>query len=86
MVCAHTLSDSTRTMTLQESITFLEPTTTIGGALCQSASDWNALKTALEVACKELGKSCTKAAQAQLTQVSSRISQVSHSLPVKVNP
>lgn len=59
MVCADTHSGATYDMSFDETLTFLEPTDTRGGALCQSADDWNKLKTALEKACRELGPRCT---------------------------
>lgn len=70
-ICAMTLSPHTRNMTLDEFIEFLEPkeaqvdptgkvtSPARGGALCQSAEDWNKQKTALEKACIKLGKKCT---------------------------
>lgn len=38
-------------MTFEETIEFLEPTDSRGGALCMSVSDWTAIKTSLEQAC-----------------------------------
>jgi len=59
-------------MNLDEFIDFLEPQEerpdpknpgktlpARGAALCQSASDWNKMKTDLETACKMLGNRCT---------------------------
>jgi hypothetical protein len=70
--CAWTLSDRTEEMTLDEFIDFLEPQPerpdpvdprktlpARGGAICQSAEDWNSLKTSLDQACRLLGESCT---------------------------
>lgn len=59
--CAYTLSGEKRSMNLDQWVEFLEPElkTDRGSALCQSAEDWNRQKTALEQACKKLGKGCT---------------------------
>jgi hypothetical protein len=70
--CAETLSEKTREMTLDEFLEFLEPKEELrdektgkiiqaerAPAICQSATDWNALKTSLETACEKLGNSCT---------------------------
>lgn len=57
--CAHTLTDETRRMNLEQFIEFLEPSEDKGGALCQSVSDWNKNKTSLEIACRKLGKKCS---------------------------
>nr|BFD58920.1 hypothetical protein CKG001_10270 [Bdellovibrio sp. CKG001] len=58
-------------MTLEEFIEFLEPQEEVrssdgtiiqearGGALCLSAEDLNKQKTALEKACRKLGRGCT---------------------------
>lgn len=67
--CVHTLSDGVEALTLDEFIEFLEPQETHeapdghivvarGGALCQSADDWNAQKTALEQLCKKYKNAC----------------------------
>lgn len=68
--CAFTLRQSTRMMTLDEFIEFLEPQPAIydptgkeltperGPAICQSQEDWNKMKTVLEAACIQLGESC----------------------------
>jgi len=70
--CAYTLSDDTESMTFDQFMEFLEaqperpdpdrPGSTLparGGALCQSADDWNAQKTALEKLCKKYKGACT---------------------------
>lgn len=83
MDCAKTLSDETAQMTLDETIQFLEPTDTRGAAICQSAEDWNKLKTALEVACEKLGRACTREAKEQISQVSSRVSRLQERVRAK---
>jgi hypothetical protein len=73
MECAQTLSDKTESLTLDQSIAFLEPSTTRGGAMCMSTEDFAALKTALEQACNKLGRACTKEAKQNLKVVSARM-------------
>ncbi len=71
-ICAETLTDKKWEMTLDEFLDFLEPQPerqdpadvskilpARAGAICQSADDWNAMKTALEQACRELGSRCS---------------------------
>lgn len=62
MICAETLTGKTREMSFNESLDFLQadPQTKKGGAVCQSSSDWNSLKTSLEQACKLLSGKCIK--------------------------
>lgn len=70
--CDNTLSDNPTSLALDQFINFLEPQPEIrdpksgvvisparAGALCQSAEDWNSMKTELEQACKILGNQCT---------------------------
>ncbi len=70
--CAETISGKTRDLTMNEYLDFLEAQPerpdpfnegktlpARAGAICQSTSDWNEQKTALEVACRILGKNCT---------------------------
>ena len=64
MVCANSHTGVTSEIPLDAAIAFLEPElpteTTQGraGAICQSAADWGAQKTALEQACRMLGNRC----------------------------
>lgn len=60
-ICAETNTGKTSEMTFDEFLNFLEPQTNPerAGAICQSTEDWNKLKTALEQACRGLGKRCT---------------------------
>ncbi len=64
-ICAETLSDKTRDMTMDEFFDFLEPRLETpelparAGAICQSTDDWNSQKTALEQACRALKKNCS---------------------------
>ena len=71
-ICAETLTNKARDLTFDEYLDFLEPQVkrpdpahpgeflpARGGAICQSVDDWNAQKTALELACRVLGKNCT---------------------------
>lgn len=65
MDCAHTRADETRSMTLDQTLEFLEPR--IGskgvperaGAMCMSADDYTKQKTDLEIICRKLGDQCT---------------------------
>lgn len=81
--CAYTLSPKTEEMNLDEFITFLEPTETRGAALCQSAEDWNKLKTALELACKKLGSACKKEAQETIKTVGANVSALQAKVKAK---
>lgn len=45
-----------------------------GAAIMMSAADWGAMKTALEVACRELGNSCSYAIKKQISALA-RISR-----------
>lgn len=69
--CAETITGIKSTMTLDEYLDFLspqeskpdpmDPTKTIparAGAVCQSTFDWGRQKTALEQACRILGRRC----------------------------
>lgn len=69
--CAESITGSKSSMTVDEYLDFLsvaperkdpnDPTKTIPGrpgAVCQSADDWGKQKTALEQACRILGKRC----------------------------
>lgn len=79
--CAFTLHGNSRSMTMEEFIVWLEPSTEKGPALCQSATDWNKQKTALEQACKILGNKCTF--ESELRMVSARIDALTK--PRRVN-
>lgn len=86
--CAYTLSDDTESMDFDQFMEFLEaqperpdpghPGQSLparGGALCQSADDWNAQKTALEMLCKRFKGACTyelKSAVARVTKLAMR--------------
>lgn len=77
--CAYTLSDDTSSMDLDAWIQFLEPqeaTATAparGAAICQSAEDWNKLKTATEQLCKKAGRWCSYEAQQKIEAVTTRV-------------
>jgi hypothetical protein len=63
-------------MTFDEFLVFLEAQdgpTPHGAAMCMSVVDWNAEKTALEEACRELGKRCSKAAKDALASLGSPV-------------
>lgn len=77
MDCAYTLSKDTDTMTFEETIAFLEPNEKRGGAICQSASDWNKNKTSLEQACKKLGNFCSYEMKQAIKAASIRINKLS---------
>lgn len=70
-ICSETQTEKTYDLTLEQWIDFLEdqperpdpahPGETLpahAAAICQSAQDWDANMTALEVACRRLGKYC----------------------------
>lgn len=94
MDCAETLSQKTRSMDLTETIKFLEPqladpvkkTPARGAAMCQSADDWNKQKTALESACKILGKSCTYEIKMALATAENNISTLQAKVASKKKP
>lgn len=80
MICAETMTDKKYDKTLDETIVFLE-----SGAICQSADDFNKEKTALEQACRLLGKRCSLEAKQYLSKVD-QISRIGFSrLPVGGN-
>lgn len=81
-----TLSDETSSMNLDEWVAFLEPqpehpdhkdaTKVIparGAAICMADEDWNKMKTALEQACKKLGRWCSYEAQSTISGVENRV-------------
>ncbi len=65
MICGETLTDKTSELTLEETLEFLSPrpgspgVPARAGAICQSAEDWNKQKSALEAACRALGRRCS---------------------------
>lgn len=88
MNCANTLSKETRELTLDETIDFLEAKEEIkdengkviqeerGAALVMSASDFNKIKTGLEVACKMLKNACTYEVQQQIASMKENIESI----------
>lgn len=66
MTCATTETGETSALDFNGALTFLEPTTTRAGAICQSADDYAKLKTALQEACRSLGSKCTYEMQAAM--------------------
>lgn len=83
MICAETLTTKTSEMTFDETISFLEADidTKKPAALCQSASDWNKIKTALDQACELLKKRCTKEIKEQIASLENAVDSTSmHSL------
>lgn len=58
-ICAESITHKTRDMTFDEFLEFIEPGPARGGAICQSADDYNKLKTTLEQACRLLGNRCS---------------------------
>lgn len=64
-MCSNTVSTASRDMTMDQFFDWLEPVLDApdvpghGGAICESANDWNHKKTTLEQACRILGSSCT---------------------------
>lgn len=91
--CDHTLSDQPRSMSLDEFIKFLEPQFEVkdpktgkvvsparGAALCQSADDWNSLKTSLEQACKKMGNLCKFEIQKKIADAGNRLDALQYKL------
>jgi len=84
--CSHLVSSDTSEMTMDEFLYFLEAhaaTTTTpaqGSAICMSSIDFGNVKTELDTMCRLLGKHCTKAVQAVITQMQSMI-DLAQSLP-----
>ena len=69
--CAMTLSEihpEESQMNFQEFIKFLEPSDEKAPAICQSARDWNSIKTSLEQACVMLKDSCSYEMKAAIRQ------------------
>lgn len=68
-VCAESLTSHTYDMSYEAFLAFLEPRQATGsrpsraGAICQSALDYSAQKTALEQLCALAKKRCTKEAK-----------------------
>lgn len=87
--CAWTLSDETEEMNLDQLIEFLEPrvaTETLparGAAICQSAEDWNKQKTALEQACKKMGRWCTFEVKAMAESMQARVDALQSKVSAK---
>lgn len=81
--CAETLSDETKSLTLDEFLGFLEPAPPRGAALCMSAEDFTRLKTALEQACQKLGTACKAEAKAQIRDVAFRVSRLQERVAAK---
>lgn len=86
MNCANTLSKTTREMTLDETIQFLEPHPEIrdasgkvlvrekGPAICLTSEHFNQFKTDLEVACEMMGNKCTYEMKSAIESVSTTMS------------
>ena len=69
MICAENLTGIKSEMNLEQVIEFLEPQSLPSpraGAICMSPDDFNAMKTALEQACRDLGERCSKQIQLAL--------------------
>lgn len=75
MDCAYTLNDKTESMTMAESLDFLEPQLTPerGPAVCMASADWAKIKTVIEQACGALGRKCTKEVKDAMQSVSDRV-------------
>ena len=82
-VCAESLTDTTSDMSYEAFLAFLEPRpatrTTPGraGAICQSAIDYTAQKTALEQLCVLAKKRCTKQAKEAIEAMRRQIQALS---------
>lgn len=97
--CVETLTDNTREMTLDQFLEFLEPQEVVkdattgktirperGAAICQSAKDWNAMKTALEEACEKLGDACTYDIRESLSKMTGAIEMLQSKASAKGKP
>lgn len=79
MDCAHTRTDETRSMTLDQTLEFLEPR--IGskgsperaGAMCMSADDYTKQKTDLESICRMLGDRCSYEVKQAIAEADRRL-------------
>lgn len=71
--CAHTLTDETREMTVDEFIYWLEPQEDRGPAMCMSGKHLVDFKSELEQACKILGDKCRKEDVRALELAASRV-------------
>lgn len=67
-ICSHLLTPTTSQLTFEEFVAFLEAQASPprGPAVCMPSEDWNAMKTELETACRELGSRCSLATQQAL--------------------
>lgn len=89
MDCANSLKPDTRSMDLDETIAWLEPSEAVldsngkevvparGAAICQSSNDFNENKTTLEIACRMLGKKCSYQLQQIIASMDSTIEKAS---------
>jgi hypothetical protein len=67
--CVESVTGKESEMSMNQFLDFLEPTEKRAGAICESASDWTKKKTALEQACRELGKRCTFEVQEAISSI-----------------
>lgn len=68
-ICSHLLTPATSDLTEDQFLTFLEASPTKAAAICMSAQDFGTLKTELELACRELGSSCSYQTQAVIKKM-----------------
>jgi hypothetical protein len=81
MDCAHTRSDETRSMTLDQTIEFLEPQVgdpktgkgTRAGAMCMTAGNYVQQKNDLETVCRMLGERCSYEIKQAIADANRRI-------------
>jgi hypothetical protein len=82
--CVTSLSGKHEELNLDQFIDFLEPqpekinpdgtkTPERGAAVCLSADDWIALKTAIQQLCEKVGSFCTKEVKQEIAQVNSNV-------------
>ncbi len=73
--CVHTLSDQTRSLTLDEWIEFLEPKIEPprGAAICMSSESFTRLKIFIEQSCEKLGRWCSKEIKAETAKAAKRV-------------
>lgn len=74
MICSDN-HGQTSEMTAQETVEFLEPAVEPprAGAVCMTANDFGRMKTALEKACRRLGRKCSYEVRAALAQMGARL-------------
>lgn len=82
MDCGHTRTDETRSMNLDEALTFLEPfegdkkNPPRAGAMCISADGYTQNKTDIETLCRMLGPKCSYEVKEALAAADKRMTKL----------